>query len=300
MSSHKCAYCGQEARYQMKNGKWCCQPNYQSCPINREKRKNTIQKRWDTLKEMGFKTQLKEELGDTRTLLNTSRSTENFTKKEIEERAKQLEEHPELCLCSGCGRPAKYMLKSGVYYCESHPSKCPGNRKKNSEGLKKSYVEGKKRDGEWNGSEKNLRVLKEATDRRVQRQMEEAFVEHSRASNAAINNYLQNYLHWELRCSKCGLTEWQGEKIPLELHHINGNNSDNRLENLTYLCPNCHATTENFRGKNINNGKQRVTDEELVESLKSSESVRQALTKVGLTPKGGNYIRAYKLLSQLA
>ena len=42
-----------------------------------------------------------------------------------------------------------------------------------------------------------------------------------------------------------------------------------------------------------------VTDEELVESLKSSESVRQALTKVGLTPKGGNYIRAYKLLSQL-
>lgn len=48
----------------------------------------------------------------------------------------------------------------------------------------------------------------------------------------------------------CGLTEWQGKPIPLELHHINGNNKDNRLENLQLLCPNCHALTDNFRGKN--------------------------------------------------
>lgn len=33
------------------------------------------------------------------------------------------------------------------------------------------------------------------------------------------------------------------------MHHINGNNLDNRLENLQVLCPNCHALTENFRGK---------------------------------------------------
>ena len=49
---------------------------------------------------------------------------------------------------------------------------------------------------------------------------------------------------------ECGLTEWLGKPIPLELHHINGNKMDNRLENLILLCPNCHALTDNFGGKN--------------------------------------------------
>ena len=52
------------------------------------------------------------------------------------------------------------------------------------------------------------------------------------------------------KCDKCGNTEWMGTPIPLEIHHINGNNLDNRFENLQILCPNCHAQTENFRGKN--------------------------------------------------
>ena len=51
-------------------------------------------------------------------------------------------------------------------------------------------------------------------------------------------------------CEHCGLTHWQGMVIPLELHHINGDNRDNRLENLQILCPNCHALTDSYRGKN--------------------------------------------------
>ena len=54
-------------------------------------------------------------------------------------------------------------------------------------------------------------------------------------------------------CECCGLSEWQNNPIPLELHHINGNNTDNRLENLHLLCPNCHALTESYRGKNKRN-----------------------------------------------
>jgi hypothetical protein len=42
------------------------------------------------------------------------------------------------------------------------------------------------------------------------------------------------------------------QNIPLELEHKNGNNTDNRIENLTLLCPNCHALTETYRGKNKN------------------------------------------------
>lgn len=45
----------------------------------------------------------------------------------------------------------------------------------------------------------------------------------------------------EAKCEICGLTEWNGYKIPLELHHKNGNHYDNSLDNLQILCPTCHA-----------------------------------------------------------
>lgn len=55
---------------------------------------------------------------------------------------------------------------------------------------------------------------------------------------------LHGYKEW--KCQKCGLTEWLNEKIPLQVHHINGNHYDNSLDNLQLLCPNCHSKTENF------------------------------------------------------
>lgn len=57
----------------------------------------------------------------------------------------------------------------------------------------------------------------------------------------------------EYRCECCGLTEWLNEPIPLELHHIDGNKNNNTLENFQLLCPNCHAKTSSYRGKNVKN-----------------------------------------------
>lgn len=55
-------------------------------------------------------------------------------------------------------------------------------------------------------------------------------------------------------CECCGLKNWLSRPISLELHHINGINNDHRIKNLKILCPNCHAITDNYRGRNIQSG----------------------------------------------
>ena len=69
-------------------------------------------------------------------------------------------------------------------------------------------------------------------------------------STYSLKRRILQYGFIEKKCHKCQNTTWQGEQIPLELEHINGVNNDNRLENLTLLCPNCHAQTTTYRGKN--------------------------------------------------
>lgn len=57
---------------------------------------------------------------------------------------------------------------------------------------------------------------------------------------------------FEKRCCRCGLTEWLGQPIPLELHHKDGNKKNNSLDNLEILCPNCHYFTDTYKTKNRN------------------------------------------------
>lgn len=98
------------------------------------------------------------------------------------------------------------------------------------------------------------------------------------------------------RCEQCGQDKWFDKPIPLEVHHEDGVSLNNEIDNLKLLCPNCHALTDNYRGKNINKGTIKVSDDELAEALKNSENIRQALKQVGLTAKGDNYRRAREII----
>lgn len=51
-------------------------------------------------------------------------------------------------------------------------------------------------------------------------------------------------------CSLCGVSEWMGKPLNIELDHIDGNRSNHKKENLRMLCPNCHSQTETYRSKN--------------------------------------------------
>ena len=97
----------------------------------------------------------------------------------------------------------------------------------------------------WNQGERFI-IVKPA------KPLSEILVEHSTYTNSnTLRKRLLKEGVKEYKCECCNRTEWLGKPIKLELHHINGVKDDLRLDNLKILCPNCHAYTDNYRGKNI-------------------------------------------------
>lgn len=127
---------------------------------------------------------------------------------------------------------------------------------------------------------------------------EDWFVENSTRATEPIKKRLKQYNLIPYSCHICSIVEWENKPLNLHLDHINGINSDNRLENLRFLCPNCHSQTDTYCGKAINSGSKKVSDAELKKALDEQPNIRKALLSVGLTAKGGNYNRCYKLLSR--
>jgi len=171
-------------------------------------------------------------------------------------------------LCEyGCNQEAKYQLKNGKWCCSEHTSQCPAIKEKNSTGLKQAHEKGVLStkhfdiEGRRNWS-KNKNCF---NDNRI------------KAKTNDINDYLNNKLEintynlkkylislniLENKCDVCGISKWNDKDINLQLHHLDGNNKNNNLDNLQLLCPNCHSQTKNYAGagrktpsylKNLNN-----------------------------------------------
>lgn len=81
--------------------------------------------------------------------------------------------------------------------------------------------------------------------------LDEILIENSTYMNiSSLKNRLVKEGKLEYKCAKCGINKWLGLPLSLQLHHKNGVNNDHRIENIEFLCPNCHSQTNTFSGKN--------------------------------------------------
>lgn len=123
------------------------------------------------------------------------------------------------------------------------------------------------------------------------------FTENSNASPSYVRKLLIKRQLKQYKCEQCNITNiWNDKPISLQLDHINGNRKDHRLDNLRWLCPNCHSQTDTFCARNSN--KKSTSDEELEKALLNSPNIRQALAKFDLE-NGGNYRRAKRLIKKV-
>lgn len=89
------------------------------------------------------------------------------------------------------------------------------------------------------------------------------------------------------RCVICGCVEWQGRTLSLELDHINGINNDNRIENLRFLCPNCHSQTTTYGSRNQqrNDSEYEISDDlrDLIETeYRKRNNIKQVSAALGI------------------
>jgi len=79
---------------------------------------------------------------------------------------------------------------------------------------------------------------------------EKYFIKDGKSQRQFLIKLIKRYDLINIICNECGIKDvWNNKKLSLQLDHINGDSNDNRLENLRFLCPNCHSQTENFAGK---------------------------------------------------
>lgn len=127
------------------------------------------------------------------------------------------------------------------------------------------YSQVKQRMTDLNLSGKDFRGKSAIVEKNKQNEVnpEKLFCKNSKHSRNILRKYIivNNLLPYE--CAICGVKEWQGRTLSLELDHINGENNDNRLENLRFLCPNCHSQTTTYGSKNqkLTESKYEITQD---------------------------------------
>jgi hypothetical protein len=144
-------------------------------------------------------------------------------------------------LCEyGCGQEAKFEVGSKKHKCCSdHWNRCPAIRKKQSKSIARAHKEGRLNTNF--GGRQGWSKGKILPDRK--RTIENVLIENSEYGTNVAKQFILRHKLMEYCCLKCSLKEWFGRKLKIHLHHKNGVNNDHRIENLEFLCPNCHDIT---------------------------------------------------------
>lgn len=106
--------------------------------------------------------------------------------------------------------------------------------------------------------------------------------------------------YFEEKCQICGIKEWNNKKIVFDLHHVDGDRKNNRLDNLQLLCPNCHSQTDNYKGKNNKRINNKTTNENIKREFPYSNNLHQLCNRLKILPSGGNLRQLRKKLAELS
>ena len=151
----------------------------------------------------------------------------------------------ELCLCSNSIR--EVLIKAGRKDAGGNYSLLKDKIKEYNIDI--SHFTGQR----WNTNKTakdDIRIYNQSIHREVY-DFDYIFVKNSKVTQKVLRDYIKRHSILEYKCNNCGCDGyWMGGIISLELHHIDGDNKNNTLSNLEYLCPNCHALTSSYRGKN--------------------------------------------------
>lgn len=143
--------------------------------------------------------------------------------------------------CSKEFQPSKGLINYCSMSCRNSRSRPESVRRKISEAVKKKgYLQSE----EWLN---NVKLANQGEEKI--KKTKQTWVKKRNYESAHIGSLKKWYLEDNQNCEKCGISEWNGLSITLEVHHMDSDANNNTFDNFKALCPNCHSQTAGWRGR---------------------------------------------------
>ncbi len=130
--------------------------------------------------------------------------------------------------------------------------------------------------------------------------LEDIFCQNSLVSRGRVKTLLIKLSILDYKCGICGIYPlWNNRSLSLHIDHVNGTRNDHRIENLRFLCPNCHSQTETYC--NLNKNSKKISSfqfEEIEEAIRTSNTITSVIRKLGILDTQVNRVKILKIVNQ--